>query len=337
MNIWKIFLCLLLAAPLALVGGCSDDDDANPTAPNPIDQFEIVREALHAYVAGTDGPVVTAQGVFDNIYDGDDTNDYYVLSVRSPQHYAIGHIPGAANSYWKDACLPSSIAALPTDQPIAVVCYTAHTGAVATTALQALGYDAYNLKYGMMAWTTEPTVRVQAAFSEAVDAHDFALETTVNTPGTYDLPELDVTESSNEQDIILAAANFYLQGTDGPVITAQALFDNINDGDDTNDYYVISVRSAEHYALGHIPGAINIPWRTITSVDNLRKIPADQPIAVVCYTGHTAGVATTALRMLGYEAYNVKHGMMAWTTDATVRVQSAFREDVDAHDFPTEP
>lgn len=332
----KIFLILMLIAVLAL-WGCSDDDDDNPTTPVVVDQFEVVREALHAYVAGSVAPVITAQAVFDNMSDGDATNDYFVLSVRSLASYNIGHVPGAANIPWRTVGGDNELASLPMDQPIAVYCYTGHTAAVATTTLRALGYDAYNMKFGIMSWTRDADVRVQNAFSEATDANDFALEMTANTPGTHDLPELDVSSSSDETTIIQAAANAYLLSSDGPVVSAQALFDNINDGDDTNDYFVISVRGSSHYALGHIPGAINIPWREITNVDNLKKIPTDKPIAVVCYTGHTAGVATTTLRLLGYEAYNVKFGMMSWTTDPAVRVSSPFVDATDSHDFAVEP
>ena len=176
MNASKLFFYLLLILLIGLVGGCSDDDDNNPTDPTPVDQFEIVRGALHAYVAGSDGPVVSAQALFNNINDGDDTNDYYVLSVRRPEHYAIGHIPGAANAYWKESGEQDVIDALPIDQPIAVVCYTGHTAAITTTALRALGYEAYNVKFGMMSWTTDADVRVQSAFSEANDANDFPTE-----------------------------------------------------------------------------------------------------------------------------------------------------------------
>lgn len=331
----KMLSLILMAVMLGFLTGCGDDD-GNPAGPSGTDQFEVVRQALDAYVGGADGPVFLAQTLFENMNDGDDTNDYYVLSVRSEAHYDIGHVPGAANIPWKETADPTKLAILPTDQPIAVYCYTGHTAGVATTVLRALGYEAYNMKWGIMSWTRVDTIRATAPFDEA-DVLGAATETTVNTPGTYDLPDLDVSASSDETTIILAAANAYIGGTDPPVITAQTLFENINDGDDTNDYYVVSVRSADHYALGHIPGAINIPWRDITEVENLRKIPADAKVLVYCYTGHTGGVATTALRMLGYEAYNMKFGICAWTSDPTVRATPAFNDATDAHDYPTEP
>ena len=62
---------------------------------------------------------------------------------------------------------------------------------------------------------------------------------------------------------------------------------------------VIDVREATEYEAGHIPGAINIPIRTLAQ--NLEQIPADQPVVVYCQSGHRAGMAVSALHMLGYE------------------------------------
>ena len=173
MTFRKSYMALLLVA-VAGLWGCSDDKTSKPS--DPIDQFEVVREALHTYVAGSDGPVVTAQALFDNMNDGDDLNDYFVLSVRSLAHYDIGHISGAVNIPWKESGDATKLSVLPADQPIAVYCYTGHTAAVVTTLYQALGYEAYNMKFGMMAWTKDAAVRVQNAFNEDTDANEFPTE-----------------------------------------------------------------------------------------------------------------------------------------------------------------
>lgn len=95
------------------------------------------------------------------------------------------------------------------------------------------------------------------------------------------------------------------------------------------------MRSATHYAIGHIPGAVNIPWREIAKEENLQKLPTDRQIVVYCYTGHTGAVATTALNLLGYDAVNLKFGIGAWTKDANVRVAAPFSEATSS-DFPVE-
>ena len=68
---------------------------------------------------------------------------------------------------------------------------------------------------------------------------------------------------------------------------------------DTGNTVVIDVREAAEYEAGHIPGAINIPIRTLAQ--NLDQIPADQPVVVYCQSGHRAGMAVSALHMLGYD------------------------------------
>jgi len=68
----------------------------------------------------------------------------------------------------------AGVAELPPDRQIVVYCYTGHTGAVATTALNMLGYDAINMKFGMGAWTRDANVRASAPFSEAA-ANNFAV------------------------------------------------------------------------------------------------------------------------------------------------------------------
>ena len=123
------------------------------------------------------------------------------------------------------------------------------------------------------------------------------------------------------------ALDAHLPGDLPPVIKAEALHA------DLNNYFVISVRAPEDYAKGHIPGAINIPWRTIAKTENLQKINPSKPIVVYCYTGHTGQIATTVLNMLGYDALNLKYGIMSWTKDPNVRVQTGFSEETEAHNY----
>lgn len=78
-------------------------------------------------------------------------------------------------------------------------------------------------------------------------------------------------------------------------------------------YYVIDIRKAEDFALGHIKDAHNVPNLAdlLAEADNA----GGTPILMVCYTGQTAARATAALRLLGYEAKTLKWGMSAWNAD----------------------
>jgi rhodanese-related sulfurtransferase len=312
--------------------GCSDDDDKT-TSPTPVDEFEVVRLALDDYLSAGDAPTIAAVDVFDAINGG---TDPFIISVRSAEHYAIGHVPGAINVPWRAIADPANLTGIPDDEDLYVYCYTGHTGGVATTVLNALGYRAMNMKFGIMSWTQDETIRASTPFDET-QCVDAAVEVDVHDPAeTYALPTFDNTSSNVTRSVILAAAEAYI-ATEAPVVTAQDVFDIINEAGWEDDYIILSVRSATHYAIGHVPGAVNIPWREIAKVENLRKLDPEKRIIVYCYTGHTGGVATTALQMLGYDAVNMKHGIMAWTTDEDVRVISPFTEANDANDFPTEP
>jgi len=322
----KLIAMLLGLTMSAFVVGCGDDD--SPTGSSGVAEFEVIQPVVDGYTDSDKGPVISAQALFDNLNDGDTSNDPVVLSVRAATHYAIGHIQGAINIPWKEIGTSAKLADLPTDKQIVVYCYTGHTGGVATTALNAMGYNAVNLKFGMMGWTDNADVLATTPFSAAAG---FPTETTENAAtATHDLSDPDNTDSKMEDEIIVAAVN--ATTAKAPAMSAQALFDNLSDGDTSNDPIVVSVRSGTHYAIGHIQGAINIPWRSIAKTENLQKLPTDRQIVIYCYTGHTGAVATTTLNMLGYNAINLKFGMMGWSSDADVVATTPFSA---AAGFPT--
>lgn len=62
---------------------------------------------------------------------------------------------------------------------------------------------------------------------------------------------------------------------------------------------LIDVREAGEYAEGTIPGAINIPIRELAQ--NTELIPTDRPVWVTCLSGWRAGMATSALGLMGYD------------------------------------
>jgi LPXTG-motif cell wall-anchored protein len=288
--------------------------------------FGVVQRTAESALDGW-SPVISADALYENLNDGDDSNNPFIVSVRSPEDYAKGHIPGAINIPWKQIAKPESLAKLPTDKPIVVYCYTGHTGQVAATVLDMLGYDVQNLKFGMMGWTQNDEVLATTRFGPDTDQRDYAVETEVNeATETYDYPTLD-TGADDATEIVRVAADNYSSNVGSPVISADALFENLNDGDASNDPVVLSVRAPDAYALGHIAGAINIPWNQIADPDNLAKLPTDKQIVVYCYTGHTGQVAATVLNMLGYDAVNLKFGMMGWTADDEVLATARYNPE----------
>ena len=77
------------------------------------------------------------------------------------------------------------------------------------------------------------------------------------------------------------------------------LYANLNDGDDTNDPYLIDVRAPEDFANGHIKGANNVDVKALFTAAELAKFPTDGQIVVNCYSGQTSAQVVAALRMLG--------------------------------------
>lgn len=57
---------------------------------------------------------------------------------------------------------------------------------------------------------------------------------------------------------------------------------------------IIDVRTEDEYAQGHIPGAILLPVQTLQA--NMDKVPAKEPILIVCRTGRRAEAAYQMLR-----------------------------------------
>ena len=75
-----------------------------------------------------------------------------------------------------------------------------------------------------------------------------------------------------------------------------------------HDYYLIDLRSRAEYKKGHIKGSKNIYWLNILDEKNLKKIPKNKPIFLICYVGHTSSQVLTLLKLLGYNVISIKYG-----------------------------
>jgi rhodanese-related sulfurtransferase len=309
------------------------ETEANETGgpyPSPGPLAPGVRGAAEAYFA-VGIKTIGASDLYDHLNDGDPENDPYIISLRSAEDYAKGHIPGAVNMNVKEMFSAESLASIPCDRQVVVVCYTGQTAAQATAGLNMLGYDAHSLLCGMSSWTSDPEVFVKR-FDPEVHAGDYTVELKANAPGgPYELPFAVTTTAA--VGVQGAAEAYYSTGP--RTIGAADVYENLNDGDQENDPYIISLRSAEDYARGHIPGAVNMSVKEMFSAGSLATIPPDRQVVVVCYTGQTAGQATAGLSMLGYDAYSLLFGMSSWTGDPDVFVKR-FDPEVHTSDYTVE-
>jgi len=95
-----------------------------------------------------------------------------------------------------------------------------------------------------------------------------------------------------------------------------------------SDFLVVDTRPrTTDFAEGHMPGAIHIMTQDIFKPENLKKLPKDKKLILVCATGQIQNLPVIGLRMLGYDAYVMAFGYAAWAKGSGpgVRMQDAVK------------
>ena len=90
------------------------------------------------------------------------------------------------------------------------------------------------------------------------------------------------------------------------------------------DFVLVDVRGPKLYAAGHVPGAVNIPHRTITA-EHMAQYPADTAFVVYCAGPHCNGANKAAIRLarLGYRVKEMIGGITGWRDEAFALERSA--------------
>lgn len=73
---------------------------------------------------------------------------------------------------------------------------------------------------------------------------------------------------------------------------------------------VIDVRQPAEHRTGHIAGARLIPLNKLNS--RMNELPQNREIICVCASGNRSGSATRMLVKAGYNAVNMRGGMISW-------------------------
>jgi rhodanese-related sulfurtransferase len=102
------------------------------------------------------------------------------------------------------------------------------------------------------------------------------------------------------------------------------------------DFVVVDVRPVPSlYQGGHIPGAIYIPTQDVLKPENLKKLPKNKKIILVCVTGQTQNLPVVALRALGYDALTMKFGMAAWDKNSVgVKIMKEALQGAETKNYP---
>lgn len=74
---------------------------------------------------------------------------------------------------------------------------------------------------------------------------------------------------------------------------------------------LLDVRENPEWNAGHIPGAVHVPVKNVSS-QAIKRLPKGRPVVVTCRTGARSRGATRILREKGVEAFNLSGGMAAW-------------------------
>ncbi|MDJ0664572.1 MAG: rhodanese-like domain-containing protein [Acidimicrobiia bacterium] len=138
------------------------------------------------------------------------------------------------------------------------------------------------------------------------------LETTTEAPAeTTEAPaEETTTTAAPEFDLVAAVQEYESTIPDGWMNVGDVT--SFKDALAASGGLVIDVRQPNEYEEGHIPGAINIPLRELAA--NVDKIPTDKAVYVYCQSGFRAGVAVSAIRLMGYDnALAYKDSYLGWT------------------------
>lgn len=79
------------------------------------------------------------------------------------------------------------------------------------------------------------------------------------------------------------------------------------------DVVLLDVRTAEEFAEGHIPHAMNVDVSSENFVSTVEsKIPKEKEVALYCRSGHRSVEAANKLREAGYKVVDLEGGILAW-------------------------
>jgi len=72
--------------------------------------------------------------------------------------------------------------------------------------------------------------------------------------------------------------------------------------------FLLDIRKKDEFRKFHIKGAKNIFWLDLFQEKNLKKLPKNKKIFLICYVGHTSSQIMVLLKLLGYDVVSIKFG-----------------------------
>lgn len=306
------WMLLMLMALLVFVGCSSDDDPAAP--PAAATNFEIIADAVEAYLPNIGGSFITATNL--NPMINADPPTTVVFDIRSSEDFGNGHVKGAINTTRTDIVTAVEAANLTSTDHLVVTCYTGQNAGHAVLALHLLGYDnAKSLKFGMSSWNdkvtgsrwTEPVDPATTSGSCKDDLAQVNIEITENDLGDDDIQAYPTGQNSLREAVL------------DMLVTFEAItMETVNTEGNMDTYFWLNYVPHIDYtdqgvAPGHVKGAYQYTpgdGNDINRSLKMKYLPTDgTTVLVYCYTGQSSSQVTAALNVLGYKAKSVKFGM----------------------------
>jgi rhodanese-related sulfurtransferase len=129
-------------------------------------------------------------------------------------------------------------------------------------------------------------------------------------------------DDDDDDDVVVNEAEVlvkYLEDEGGNPINnfaAMTKADVVNTAVLTSDAgtYIIDIRSASDFAAGHVDGAVNVASTDVLTHYEANSLGSKDLVAIVCYSGQTAGWVTGLMHTIGYtNVKDMKYGMCSWT------------------------
>jgi rhodanese-related sulfurtransferase len=329
----------LLLSTTAVVTGCGDTTTTTGTTTTAADNSVVLGDrALQTFASTpTSGEyannTISGTELAAKLADPAEATKLFVLDVRKKADFDKGHIQGATNIEFAQWAAPDNLNMLPKDKKIVVVCYTGNTAAQEMMGLRMLGFDAAVLKGGMNGWAANQT---QSTVEQDLANTNYPLVTTPAASSAPAPPSTSFTLPSDANYQILAdEANSFMSAmpTSGDyanfTVSAATLNEKLT-GSEKDQLFVLDIRKTDDFNKGHIEGATHVDFLAVAVPDNLKLLPMDKKIVVVCYTGNTAAQATTVLNMLGYDTVVLKYGMMGWAGNG----KDAYLQEINSANNP---
>lgn len=275
----------------------TESDDTSATEDKEVvdENKEIAEESIEEVVQSlfTNLPEhiykIGQQEFVDRVKAGD---DMVIIDIRSAEDYGKNHVQGAINLPWGKTAISDNLTKIPQDKEVMIYCYSGQTAGQTVLLMNAAGINARSVNLGFNFGISKVEGVEEIFTTQATEFGSETYEVATNMQEAVDeyykgLGEVKETKFANYK---VAEAEL------------KTMIEN------NEDFYLLSARSAEDYGNAHIKGAKNVPYGT-TMIENLSSVPKDKKVVVYCYSGQTAGQATAAMRLLGYDAVSLNGGM----------------------------